>query len=486
MKRVLSLLKRTPRTETRRGESSSNEMHNVHKRRGLDRDNISGEDIKEEIIEIEEEIKSNAMAKTSTVLNPNESKHKSIRHNYRLDSDDEHEFGESGASLPSYPQDAEFSTLSNKSDDADEDDDVLDVLGQMVAQYMKLANEEAPTMNPDSFVPGSLSEMEDDPSVLAIPRTVISSSTRSLHNDMDSPSDECCMSYASLQFQEDEYFQTIGQQDPDIDFVRDVVRECMQVNNDKQAVEIARQALMDTDSMDLALFCLTALWVLVRKTDENKRRVLYGSRNEETRDDETPFAAIIATMMNFESAEIQTRACEVIWSLSINQEDRKDVAQLGGCQAILQAMLMHTDDEPLQIMALGALKVLSDNDVGQSSLRRISASSVVAASMSKHITNPTVQSKGSAIICNLATGPNPVTKVEIDAIVNSILTHIDLPSIQEGAILTLMNLSSSTVNVEIMRHDPKLHEALDLSFTKHPEKVGRCVQVVLENIRAPD
>jgi hypothetical protein len=79
-----------------------------------------------------------------------------------------------------------------------------------------------------------------------------------------------------------------------------------------------------------------------------------------------------------------------------------------------------------------------------------------------------------------------VTKIEIDAIVNSILTHIDLPSIQEGAILTLMNLSSSTVNVEIMRHDPKLHEALDLSFAKHPEKVGRCVQVVLEKIRAPD
>jgi hypothetical protein len=369
-------------------------MHKVHKRRGPDRDNISGEDIKEEIIEIEEEIKSNAMAKTSTVLNPNESKHKSIRHNYRLDSDDEHEFGESGASLPSYPQDAEFSTLSNKSDD-DEDDDVLDVLGQMVAQYMKLANEEAPTMNPDSFVPGSLSEMEDDPSVLAIPRTIISSSTRSLHNDMDSPSDVGCMSYASLQFQEDENFQTTGQQSPDVDFVRDVVKECMQVNNDKQAVEIVRQALMDTDSMDLALFCLTTLWVLVRKSDENKRRVLYGSRNEETRDDEIPFAAIIAAMMNFESAEIQTRACEVIWSLSINQEDRKDVAQLGGCQAILQAMLMHTDDEPLQIMALGALKVLSDNDVGQSSLRRISASSVVAASMSMHITNPTVQSKVS-------------------------------------------------------------------------------------------
>jgi hypothetical protein len=132
---------------------------------------------------------------------------------------------------------------------------------------------------------------------------------------------------------------------------------------------------------------------------------------------------------------------------------------------------------------------LSFNVVGQSSLRQIDASSVVAASMSKHITNPTIQSEGSAIICNLATGPYhfiiPVTEEEINAIVNSILSHKDLPSVQEGAIFALMNLSSSTVNVEIMRQNPKLYEALDLSFTKHPDTVGRDIQVLLENLRAP-
>jgi hypothetical protein len=125
------------------------------------------------------------------------------------------------------------------------------------------------------------------------------------------------------------------------------------------------------------------------------RYVLHGIENEETRDDELPFGAIIAAMMKFESAEIQTRACGVIWSLSMNPDDRKDIAQLGGCQAILQGMLMYTDDEPLQVMALGALKVLSFNVVGRSSLCLISASSVVAASMLNHISNPNVQSEVS-------------------------------------------------------------------------------------------
>ena len=287
---------------------------------------------------------------------------------------------------------------------------------------------------------------------------------------------------------EEIYWQSADTLSPDIDTVRDIVHYCMQMGSDEEAIEIARQALMDTESLDLALFCLTTLWVLVRKSDENKRHVLYGSKNEATRDDETPFGAIINAMVVFESAEIQTRACGVIWSLSMNPDDRKDVAQLGGCQAILQAMLVHPDNEALQVMALGALKVLSFNVVGQSSLRQISASSVVVASMAKHIINPIIQSEGCAIICNLASGPHnfiiPVTEEEVDAIVNSIMSHPESPSIQEGAIFALMSLSSSTVNVEIMRQHPNLYEALDLSFSNHPDVVGRDIQVLLENLKA--
>jgi type IV pilus biogenesis protein CpaD/CtpE len=188
-----------------------------------------------------------------------------------------------------------------------------------------------------------------------------------------------------------------------------------------------------------------------------------------------------------ESGEIQTRACGVIWSLSMNSNDRKDVAQLGGCQAILEAMLVNPDDDALQVMALGALKVLSFNVVGQFSLRKISASSVVAGSMQRHISNTTIQSEGCAIICNLATEPNhfiiPVTEEEIDAVVHSILSHPESSSTQEGAIFALMILSSSTVNIELMRQNAKLYEALYLAFSRHPDVVGRDIQVLFENLK---
>ncbi|KAL7505340.1 hypothetical protein ACHAXN_004426 [Cyclotella atomus] len=527
---------------TRRAEfvrqGGARDVHHVHHRtNGHHGHEDSNEEEEEEEIQMVEEQITNIMGETRTVLRPKKKKKKdrSKRRHPRID--EEYEFGD--MHQPScYVQDydnAEIPRFFHRSSSyaerkaQEEDDDDLDVLGQMVAQHLAESNQ-APTMNPDHFIPGAelaLSEIEDDaitaltmPTVFADDGTVISRSTRSLrasarnlqegvadNSNAMSPIRERkstnsgshsdgYRSVASHELREpavptqseETYFQSTDELSPDIDFVRDVVRECMQINNDKQAIEVVRQALMDTESMDLALFCLTTLWVLVRKSDENKRHVLYGSRNEETRDDETPFGAIISAMVNFESAEIQTRACGVIWSLSMNPEDRKDVAQLGGCQAILQAMLMYTDDEPLQVMALGALKVLSFNVVGQSSLRQIDASSVVAASMSKHITNPTIQSEGSAIICNLATGPNhfiiPVTEEELDAIVNSILTHRDLSSVQEGAIFALMNLSSSTVNVEMMRQNPKLYEALDLSFTRHPDVVGRDIQVLLENLRS--
>ena len=46
--------------------------------------------------------------------------------------------------------------------------------------------------------------------------------------------------------------------------------------SDEQAIEVLRQALNGTDSLDLVMVCLTLLWVLVRKSDENKSTVLFG------------------------------------------------------------------------------------------------------------------------------------------------------------------------------------------------------------------
>ena len=50
-------------------------------------------------------------------------------------------------------------------------------------------------------------------------------------------------------------------------------------------------------------------------------------------------------MIKFPSAEVQSKACGALWSLSMNPSYRKDVAQLGGCQAIVKAMLNHCSSD---------------------------------------------------------------------------------------------------------------------------------------------
>ena len=470
----------------------------------------------------------NVMGQTLTVLRSKKKVNTSGQVNGINDVDNDHR---TNLHRPISPEAASHDHLLNHASDygeqkseEDEDDETLDVLGQMVRQHLA-SRQEAPRMDPTNFIPGAelIPEIQDDASALTMPTVFVDDGTVASRSKIvktnsqnsngggnnistvrepsyNSTSQSGSGSHRSLSSHElhepavphnldDIYLHSADESSPHIDVVRDIVSDCTQNGNDEGAIEVVRQALTDTDSSNLAIFCLTTLWVLIRKSDENRRIVLHGSRNEETPDDETPFGAIINVMINFELvAEIQTRGCGVIWSLSMNPDDRKDVAQLGGCQVILQAMLMHTNDESLQVMALGALKVLSFSVVGQSTLRQISASSVVAANMSRHIKNPTIQSEGCTIICNLATGPNhfmiAVTAEEINAIVNSIISHPESASIQEMAMFALMNLSSSLTNVELMRRNAKLYEALELAFSKNPDVVGEDVQVLCQNLKA--
>jgi hypothetical protein len=107
--------------------------------------------------------------------------------------------------------------------------------------------------------------------------------------------------------------------------------------------------------------------------------------------------------------------------------------------------------------------------------------------MFKHIANPTIQLEGCAVISNLATGPNnfvrTVTKREISAIVSSILSHPASSNIQEAACFSLVRLALSVVNVETMQQNPRIFNALDVAFQKHPDVVGRDIQILLRKLR---
>eukprot|EP00579_Thalassiosira_antarctica_P024133 CAMPEP_0201987186 /NCGR_PEP_ID=MMETSP0904-20121228/91663_1 /ASSEMBLY_ACC=CAM_ASM_000553 /TAXON_ID=420261 /ORGANISM="Thalassiosira antarctica, Strain CCMP982" /LENGTH=849 /DNA_ID=CAMNT_0048541285 /DNA_START=201 /DNA_END=2749 /DNA_ORIENTATION=- len=297
---------------------------------------------------------------------------------------------------------------------------------------------------------------------------------------------------------------------PDLLTLREFVESFTAAGADAEAIDTVTLSLIHDNatsmSMALALFCLTTLWVLARKSDENKRKIIF---------EDSTFDAIIEAMEIYHerSAEIQTRACGVLWSLSMDPNDRKHVAQGGGCDAILNAMLIHMDDDALQVMALGALKVLSFDNIGKSTLRSRSKHghvaccgslsmdpndrkhvaqgggcdailnamlvhtnedtlqvmalgalkvlsfdnigkstlrsrgtlSIVADIMQKHLRNPTIQSEGCVILGNLAVDNAnqfvaPVTEKEVDAVIRGILAHPESLEVHEAACFTLMSL----------------------------------------------
>lgn len=272
---------------------------------------------------------------------------------------------------------------------------------------------------------------------------------------------------------------------PELATLREIVGQCTLIGADDSAIETITGALIHDNatsmSMDLALFCLTTLWVLARKSDENKHKIIF---------EDATFDAIIEAMQIYRdaSAEIQNRACGVLWSLSMDPDDRKHVAQGGGCDAILNAMTTHPGNDEVQVMGLGALKVLSFDTVGQSTLRSRGAMATVADVMRRYADNPAVQSEGCVILGNLAAPATsagfaaPVGEREVDAVVRGILNHPDSLEVHEAACFTLMRLASLASNVELIRKDGNARVALELAFREHREDVGNSIFMLLRRL----
>mmetsp|Transcript_2373 Transcript_2373/g.4413 ORF Transcript_2373/g.4413 Transcript_2373/m.4413 type:complete len:735 (+) Transcript_2373:200-2404(+) len=266
--------------------------------------------------------------------------------------------------------------------------------------------------------------------------------------------------------------------------LREIVGQCTMAGCDPEAIDTITQALIHDNatcmSMDLALFCMTTLWILARKSDENKHKIIF---------EESTFDAIVEAMQIYRerSAEIQNRACGVLWSLSMDPNDRKHVAQAGGCDAILNAMLVHSDDDALQVMALGALKVLSFDNIAKSTMRSLGTLTHVANVMQNHLKNPTIQSEGCVILGNLAASVDtsfvaPVGEREVDAVINGILNHPDSLEVHEAACFTLMCLASLASNVELIRSNINTRVALELACQKHRDEVGNDIFILLRRL----
>jgi len=171
----------------------------------------------------------------------------------------------------------------------------------------------------------------------------------------------------------------------------------------------------------------------------------------------------------------------------MDPEDRIQVAQSGGCGAILDAMSMFIDDDELQVMALGALKALSFSPQSKEILRSKKAVDTVANVMQKHVYKPVIQSEGCIVLSDLAVNDadqsiNPVSEQAISVIVNGILANPDALDVHEAAVFALVRLSSSAVNVDLICRNSVVRYSLELALGKNPDKVTNNVRILLRRL----
>ncbi|KAL3766936.1 hypothetical protein ACHAW5_011155 [Stephanodiscus triporus] len=248
---------------------------------------------------------------------------------------------------------------------------------------------------------------------------------------------------------------------PDLKALHDFVEMCNTTGLDKEAIEQLKDALILENNAnakaecmrtDLAMFCLEKLGVLAGKSDENKKMMIFGE------DDSAKVSALDAIVEAAEIykrfVEIQQVVCAVLWSLSINYQ--KHIAESGGCKVILDAMQIHVETDILQVMALGALKVISFDSVGKSKLLLQGGIAIVAVVMQTHVLNQAIQRDGCVILGSLVVDEAnqstlTVNEKVVDVIIKGMLAHQNSLEVQEAACFTLMTLASSVDNVALIR-----------------------------------
>jgi len=185
---------------------------------------------------------------------------------------------------------------------------------------------------------------------------------------------------------------------PNVKAVREFVEMCDAAGLDEEAIGALKLALIHDNATStnegLAMLCLTELLVLAGKGCDNRRMMIFDDSGIST------FDAIMESAQFYPgSTEIQHKVCALLRLLSM--EYKKHVARNGGCNAILDAMRIHTEVDALQVTAMDALEVLSCDSVGASTLLSRAGMSIVADVMRAHESNSDIRTRGRAILGNL-------------------------------------------------------------------------------------
>jgi hypothetical protein len=382
----------------------------------------------------------NNRAKRGDSSNSNLEDDVQLDRNHPRDSDRNHSAldhrggGERGdRKLPSVPSSAKREDASHSSL---EDDAQLDNLQMQVQLYLAKNPHHAA-----KFIPGSgafmgseleVQEIQDDVSYLtldtALQGTVNTIGSRrnfdsqrrlgAIDESSSSSSSSNQLSMSSHQIREpaiphaaaapaqdmESYLNSAA---PDLKALHNFFEMCNTTGLDKLAIDQLKFALIQENAYakaakaecmrtDKAMFCLEKLRVLAGKSDENKKMMIF--------DDDDGTGAISALDAIVEAAQIYRFA----------------------------------EPDELQVMALGALKVISFDSVGKSKLLSQGGIAIVAAVMQTHVYNQAIQSDGCVILGNLVVDEAsdstlPVNEKEVDVIIKGMIAHPGSLEVQEAA-----------------------------------------------------
>mmetsp|Transcript_6446 Transcript_6446/g.14895 ORF Transcript_6446/g.14895 Transcript_6446/m.14895 type:complete len:285 (-) Transcript_6446:166-1020(-) len=266
--------------------------------------------------------------------------------------------------------------------------------------------------------------------------------------------------------------------------LREVVDVFLSTEEVEEAIGCLTQALITDNAhskdVNLACFCLTKLWDLARESDANKRAIISGQYTD----------VIIETMKLFNelSCEIERIGCGLLWSLSMMVENQPLIAEKEGIEAILNAQLRYKNDLQLQIMAMGALKVLSFDPRAKGVMRRKYGTDVVADIMNEHTFDATIQVDGCVIIGNCAVddGVNythEVSEREIEAVLAGMVAHEGLLVVAEAALFTLMSLAHSKSNATVIQQNQLSKIAMDKAFKQHPNELAMTILTLIKRLK---
>ena len=214
----------------------------------------------------------------------------------------------------------------------------------------------------------------------------------------------------------------------------------------------------------IQLKCIEALWACAAKGPSFKREIaLFGGVD-----------VIIAAMKcHICSTALLEKGCVCLWSLAFDSETSVLIGQ--SSDVIIDAMMAHVHSMQLQLEALGALKTLAASVENKSTLQDGGIVKAIVLVMWAHNHSDRVQEAALMALTNIAVNPltNGVMAIEnneLEVIVSAMRRFPESVGVQEQACILLRNYTFTSSNIDLMRSNPLVFQALADAVDHFPAK----------------